>query len=168
MLSCIITEKKVDNEITFFPIYMSSAIWNKVIVTKRVEWMDRRHCRGFFVSHDHVYIYISCACEKHKSHSFLYTTHTHHSPPIPQVDDYGYRILQESTGNNRKWKQYSHRNLSDFFPVDSSQFPELSDRNRSEIIGKNPKFFRWEYCFHVPAISGAVLPEPARIFRPGT
>jgi hypothetical protein len=24
------------------------------------------------------------------------------------------RTLQESTGNNRKWKQYSHRNLSDF------------------------------------------------------
>jgi hypothetical protein len=55
-----------------------------------------------------------------------------------------------------------------FFPVDSSQFSELSDRNRSEIIGKNPKFFRWEYCFHVPTISGAFLPEPARIFRPGT
>jgi hypothetical protein len=43
----------------------------------------------------------------------------------------------------------------------------LSGRNRSEIIGKNPKNFRWEYCFHVPAISGAFLPEPARNFRPG-
>jgi len=53
-----------------------------------------------------------------------------------------------------------------FFPVDSDQFPELSSRNRSEIIGKNPKIFRWEYCFHVPAISGAFLPEPARIFQP--
>jgi len=43
----------------------------------------------------------------------------------------------------------------------------LSGRNRSEIIGKNPKNFRWEYCFHVPAISGAFLSEPARNFRPG-
>jgi hypothetical protein len=51
--------------------------------------------------------------------------------------------------------------------VDSSQFPVLSGRNRSEIIGKNPKNFRWEYCFHVPAISDAFLPEPARNFRPG-
>jgi hypothetical protein len=98
-----------------------------------------------------------------------------------QIDDSGYRIqqdpagktrenhriLQESTGNNRKWKQYSHRNLSDFFPVDSSQFPELSGRNQPKIIGKNPKIFRWEYCFHIPAISDAFLPEPARIFRPG-
>jgi hypothetical protein len=50
--------------------------------------------------------------------------------------------------------------------VDSGQFPVLSGRNQSEIIGKNPKNFRWEYCFHVPVISGAFLPEPARIFRP--
>ena len=58
-------------------------------------------------------------------------------------------------------------NLLDFFPVDSDQFPVLSSRNRSEIIGKNPKIFRLEYCFHVPVTSGAFLPEPARIFRPG-
>jgi hypothetical protein len=51
--------------------------------------------------------------------------------------------------------------------VDSGQFPVLSGRNRSEIIGKNPKNFRWEYCFDVPAISDAFLPEPARNFRPG-
>jgi hypothetical protein len=38
---------------------------------------------------------------------------------------------------------------------------------RSEIIGKNQKNFRWEYCFHVPPISGAFLPELARIFRHG-
>jgi hypothetical protein len=43
----------------------------------------------------------------------------------------------------------------------------LSGRNWSEIIGKNPKNFRWEYCFHVPVISDAFLPEPARNFRPG-
>jgi hypothetical protein len=36
--------------------------------------------------------------------------------------------------------------------------------NRLEIIGKNPKIFRWEYCFHVPAISSVFLLEPARIF----
>jgi hypothetical protein len=77
------------------------------------------------------------------------------------------RILQESTGNSRKWKQYSDRKFVGFFPVDSSQFPVLSSRNRSEIIGKKPKIFRWEYYFHVPAISGAFLTEPARDFRPG-
>ncbi len=100
---------------------------------------------------------------------------------ITHVEDYGHwipqdpagkkreshRILQESTGNSRKWKQYSNRRFFGFFPVDSSQFHVLSSRNRSEIIGKNPKIFRWEYCFHVPAISGAFLPEPARNFRPG-
>jgi hypothetical protein len=58
------------------------------------------------------------------------------------------------------------RNLSDFFPIDSSQFHVLSGRNRSEIIGKNPKIFVWEYCFHAPAISGAFLTEPAHHFRP--
>jgi hypothetical protein len=55
-------------------------------------------------------------------------------------------------------------NLMDFFPVDSSQFPVTFDRKRSEIIGKNPKISRWEYCLHVPAIPGAFLPEPARKF----
>jgi hypothetical protein len=78
------------------------------------------------------------------------------------------RILQESPGNPRKWKQYSDRKFIGFFPVDSCQFPVLSGKNRSEIIGKNPKNFRWEYCFHVSAISGAFLPEPARNFRPGS
>jgi len=77
------------------------------------------------------------------------------------------RILQESTGNSGKWKQYSDRKFIGFLPVDSSQFPVLSGRKRSEIIGKNPKNFRWGYCFHVPAISGAFLSEPASNFRPG-
>jgi hypothetical protein len=99
----------------------------------------------------------------------------------PQVEDYGHwipqdpagkkrerrRILRKSSGNRRKWKQYSDQKFIGFFPVDSSQFPVLSGKDRSEIIGKNPKNFRWEYCFHVPAISGAFLPEPARNFRPG-
>jgi hypothetical protein len=74
------------------------------------------------------------------------------------------RMLQESNGNSRKWKQYSDRKFLGFFPVDSSQFPVLFGRNRSEIIGKNPEIFRWEYCFHVPVISDAFLPEPARNF----
>jgi hypothetical protein len=68
-------------------------------------------------------------------------------------------ILQERrgkvTGSSRKtpeiagtWKQYSDRKLSGFFPLDSCQLPVLSDRNGPEIIGKNPKIFRPEYCFH--------------------
>jgi hypothetical protein len=68
-------------------------------------------------------------------------------------------ILQERrgklTGSCRKtpkiagtWKQYSDRKSSGFFPLDSSQLPVLSDRNGHEIIGKNPKNFRPEYCFH--------------------
>ena len=88
-------------------------------------------------------------------------------------------ILQERcgkvTGSHRKAPEIAESgssiptgNLLDFFPVDSDQFPVLSSRNRSEIIGKNPKIFRLEYCFHVPVTSGAFLPEPARIFRPGS
>jgi hypothetical protein len=95
-----------------------------------------------------------------------------------QVEDSGHWIPQDSVGKKRKTHRILQEstgsgssiptgNLSDFFPVDSSQFPVLSGRNRSEIIGKNPKIFRWEYCFHVPAISSAFLPEPARNFRPG-
>ena len=87
-------------------------------------------------------------------------------------------ILQERcgkvTGSHRKAPEIAGsgssiptRNLLDFFPVDSDQFPVLSSMNRSEIIGKNPKIFRFRYCFHVPVTSGAFLPEPARIFRPG-
>jgi hypothetical protein len=58
--------------------------------------------------------------------------------------------------------QYSGRKLPGFFPVDSCQFPVLSYRNWAEMIGKSPKNFRPEYCFHVPAISGVFLPEPVR------
>jgi hypothetical protein len=53
---------------------------------------------------------------------------------LSQVKDYGHWIPQESTGNSRKWKQYSDQKFVGFFPVDSSQFPVLSDRNRAEII----------------------------------
>jgi hypothetical protein len=59
------------------------------------------------------------------------------------------------TGSCRKtpeiagiWKQYSDRKLFGFSPVDSCQIPVLSGRNRPEIIRKNPKIFRPEYCFH--------------------
>ncbi len=114
---------------------------------------------------------VCCSCKT----SIMKLSHATH------VEDYGHwipqdpagkkreshRILQESTGNSRKWKQYSNRKFFGFFPVNSNQFHVLSSRNRSEIIGKNPKIFRWEYCFHFPAISGAFLPEPARNFRPG-
>ena len=34
-----------------------------------------------------------------------------------------HRILQESTGNSRMWKQYSNRKIAGFFPVNSGQFP---------------------------------------------
>ncbi len=68
------------------------------------------------------------------------------------------RILQKICGKvtvsdrktseiSGKWKQYSSRNFLRFFSVDSCQLPVLSGSNRSEIIGKNPKKFRLEYCF---------------------
>jgi hypothetical protein len=71
-----------------------------------------------------------------------------HADICSQVEDYGrrippdptgkkrerHRILQESTGNSRKWKQYSRRKFIGFFPLDSGQIPVLSGRNRSEII----------------------------------
>ena len=50
-------------------------------------------------------------------------------------------------GKHRKWKQYSGGN---FFPMNSCEFPVLSGGKRSEIIGKNPRKFRLEYCFHLP------------------
>ncbi len=64
------------------------------------------------------------------------------------------RILQERcwkvTGSCRKtleiaviWKQYFDQKTAGFFPAYSCQFPVLSSRNRSEIIGKNPKISDW-------------------------
>jgi hypothetical protein len=41
---------------------------------------------------------------------------------------------------------------------------------QQESIGnhrKKSEIFQWKYCFSIPAISGAFLPEPARIFRDG-
>jgi hypothetical protein len=49
----------------------------------------------------------------------------------------------------------------------SGGFLSISCAFRQEPIEKNPKNSRWEYYFHVPAISGAFLPELARNFRPG-
>ncbi len=37
-----------------------------------------------------------------------------------QIKDYGHRILQKSTENSRKWKQYSNRKFIEFFLVNSS------------------------------------------------
>jgi hypothetical protein len=51
--------------------------------------------------------------------------------------------------------------------VDSCQLPVLSGRNRPEIIGKNPKIFRLEYCCH--KITGITRNRqfPDRVVRPG-
>jgi hypothetical protein len=69
-------------------------------------------------------------------------------------------ILQENTGNRWNMEAVFRPKIARIFPVDSCQLPVLSVRNRPEIIGKNPKNFWPEYCFHVPAISGVFLPEP--------
>jgi len=69
------------------------------------------------------------------------------------------RIMQERCGkvtaSFRKasdiagtWKQYSGQKFFGFFPVDPCQIPVLSGRNQAKSIGKNPKIFRPEYCFH--------------------
>ena len=64
------------------------------------------------------------------------------------------RVLKEDTGNHWNQKQYSSRKMVGFFSADSYKFPMLSDRNRSEFIGKIPKISdqntasekkRWNY-----------------------
>jgi hypothetical protein len=55
------------------------------------------------------------------------------------------------------WKQYSVRKFFGFFAP--------SFRRRAQEVGRNlpeekPKIFWPEYCFHVPAISGAFLQDP--------
>ncbi len=73
--------------------------------------------------------------------------------PITQVNEVG----REMAGMQRKilgsWKQYSGREFSELFSVDSG-------RIRPEIIGKNPGNFRREYCFHIPDISCVSLQDP--------
>jgi hypothetical protein len=79
-----------------------------------------------------------------------------------QVDDSGHRIPQDSSGKMRE----SHRILQEstrnrwnmealfwpeifrIFPVDTCPLPVLSGISGAESIGKNPKNFRPEYCFH--------------------
>ncbi len=65
------------------------------------------------------------------------------------------------------WKLYSTQKIFGFFSVNSYQLRVLSDRNRSEIIGKNLINFWPEYCFH--KITGITLnrPSPGRTVRPG-
>jgi hypothetical protein len=95
---------------------------------------------------------------------------------IPDTGSHG--ILQERCGKVTRscrktpkiagiWKQYSDRKLPGFFPVDSCQLLVLSGRNRLEIIGKNPKIFRSEYCFH--KITGITRNRqfPDWVVRPG-
>jgi len=57
--------------------------------------------------------------------------------------------------------------LSGFFPLNSRQLLVLSSRNCPELMGKNPKNFRPEYCFH--EITGITRnrPFPGRTVRPG-
>jgi hypothetical protein len=78
----------------------------------------------------------------------LDTTNNNNRFKVTQVEDYGHRIpqdlagkkqkshwiLQEGIGNRRKWKQYSNRKFSGFFPVNSSQFPVVSGGKWSEKI----------------------------------
>ena len=58
------------------------------------------------------------------------------------------RSCRKTPGIAGTWKQYSDRKLTGFFPLNSCQLPVFSDRNRPEIIGKNPKNCLLEYCFH--------------------
>jgi hypothetical protein len=59
-----------------------------------------------------------------------------------------HRILQENTGYRWNMEAVFRTEIVWIFPVDSCQLPVISGRNRPEIIGKNPKNFRPEYCFH--------------------
>jgi len=65
-----------------------------------------------------------------------------------QVNDSDHQIPRDPTGNRWKMEAVFRPEMVRFFLVDSCQFPMLSGRNRPEIIGKNPKIFRPEYCFH--------------------
>ncbi len=65
-------------------------------------------------------------------------------------------ILQESTGNRLDMEAvFRVRNWPDFFPMDSSQLPVLSDRNRPE------------YCFHKTTGITRNRQFPGRVVRPG-
>jgi hypothetical protein len=57
--------------------------------------------------------------------ALMFTIVNNKTGMLSQVDDSGHRILQEKCGK-----------------------VSGSCRNRPKIIGKNPKIFRPEYCFH--------------------
>jgi hypothetical protein len=57
-------------------------------------------------------------------------------------------------------KQYSGWKFFGFFPMLSAGFLPESTGIWQESSGKNPKTFRPEYCFHIPAISGSFLQDP--------
>ncbi len=57
------------------------------------------------------------------------------------------------------WKQYSGWKFFGFFPMLSARFLPESTGSWQESTGKDPKIFRTEYCFHVPAISGTFLQD---------
>jgi hypothetical protein len=83
---------------------------------------------------------------------------------IPATGSRG--ILQENTGNRWNMEAVFWPEIVRFFLVDSYQLPVLSDRNRTEIIGKNPKKFRPEYCFHKNTGITRNRPFPGRTLRP--
>jgi hypothetical protein len=62
-----------------------------------------------------------------------------------QVDDSGHRILQENTGNRWNMEAVFRPEIVWIF---SGGFLSTSCAFRPEIIGKNPKNFQPEYCFH--------------------
>jgi hypothetical protein len=56
-----------------------------------------------------------------------------------------------------KRKQHSCGKIFGFFPMISDWFlPEITG-SRLEFTGKNPKIFRFDYCFRIPVISGIFL-----------
>jgi hypothetical protein len=69
-----------------------------------------------------------------------------------------HRIRQENTGNRWNMEAIFRSEMVRIFPVDSSQLFMFSNRNWQKIIGKNPAGM----LLPCPAISGVILPEPAR------
>ena len=53
------------------------------------------------------------------------------------------------------------------FRIFSGRLPTSSCRKEQKFAGKSSKFFRREYCFHVPLIFGVFMREPASTLRPG-
>ncbi len=101
------------------------------------------------------------------------------TPTSPQVDDSGYqiprnpagkmweshRILQEKTGNRWNMEAVFRPELVRFF---SGGFLSTSCAFRQETIGKNPKNFRSEYCFHKITRITRNRQFPDRVVRPGS